>query len=299
MRSNATQLWDRSRHMPRKGRYMSRIEKAMERAAQLRNGAVVKSESTRPVRRSNIIHTAPSEADVKNKVSTDNPLLVTLNDPNSPIAEEFRKLKSILVKMTCGNDFKNTLMVTSSIPGEGKSITALNLAISLAQEYDHTVLLIDADLRRPSVHRYLNIERKKGLAECLMGDADLNEAIIPTGIGKLSVITVGCIPPNPAELISSNRMKNLLEEIKHRYHDRFIIFDTPPLLPFAETRSLAHLVDGVVFVVKEKLASQTNVKDALDALKGCNVLGIVYNDASIAHNLERYYSYREYATLQA
>jgi len=275
---------------------MSRIENAMEKATQLRQSAMAQPGTSRPVQHRTIVHTAAPMPEVERKVSSDNPLLVTLNDPCSPVAEEYRKLKSILVKRTCGADFKNTIMVTSSIPGEGKSITTLNLAISLAQEYDHTVLLIDADMRRPSVHRYLNINRKKGLAECLTGEADLSEAITPTGIGKLSVVTVGSIPTNPAELFSSNRMKDLLEELKLRYHDRYIIFDTPPLLPFAETRSLAHLVDGVVFVVKEQLASQTNVKDALEALKGCEVLGIVYNDTIIAHNLERYYSYRSYDT---
>jgi len=278
---------------------MSRIENAMERAMKLRQCAVSRTEVHKSFQRSSIVHTAPSGAEVKNKISTDCPYLVTLNDPNSPVSEEYRKLKSILVKMTEGDDFKNTLMVTSSIPGEGKSITTLNLAISLAQEYDHTVLLVDADMRRPSVHRYLNIERKKGLAECLMGEADLSEAIIPTGIGKLSVVTVGCTPPNPVELMTSKKMKDLLEELKCRYHDRYIIFDTPPILPFAETLALAHLVDGVVFVVKEQLATQANIKDALDALKGCDVLGIVYNDTNIAHNLERYYSYRDYAAQRA
>jgi protein-tyrosine kinase len=279
---------------------MSRIEKAMERATQLRQGAVAQIEvPVRSVQLTGIIHTAPSGAEVENRVSSDNPLLVALNDPNSPIAEEYRKMKSILVKMTRGEDFKNALMVTSSIPGEGKSITALNLAISLAQEYDHTVLLIDADLRRPAIHTYLNIQKKKGLADCLAGEADLSEVIIATGIGKLSIVTAGREVSNPAELFSSNRMKDLLEEIKHRYHDRFIIFDTPPLLPFAETLSLAHLVDGVVFVVKEQLATQTNVKDALDALKGSTVLGIVYNDTNIAQNLERYYSYRGYTAQKA
>jgi len=279
---------------------MSRIEKAIERAAQLRQGGVVRPEvPAGPVQRSSIVHIAPSPAEVENRVTSDSPLLVTLNDPHSPIAEEYRKMKSILVKRTRGENFKNVLMVTSSIPGEGKSITALNLAISLAQEYDHTVLLIDADLRRPTVHTYLNIPVKKGFADCLSGEADLSEVIVATGIGKLSIITAGHGVSNPAELFSSNRMKDLLEEIKHRYHDRYVIFDTPPLLPFAETLSLAHLVDGVVFVVKEQLATQTNVKDALDALKGCEVLGIVYNDTSIAHNLERYYSYRSYATHQA
>jgi protein-tyrosine kinase len=274
---------------------MSRIEKAMERAAQLRQGAVAQIEvPVRSVRRTGIIHTAPSGAEVENRVSSDNPLLVTLNDPTSPIAEEYRKMKSILVKMTRGDDFKNALMVTSSIPGEGKSITALNLAISMAQEFDHTVLLIDADLRRPTIHTYLNIQNNKGLADCLAGETDLSKVIIATGIGKLSIVTAGREVSNPAELFSSNRMKDLLEEIKHRYHDRYVIIDTPPVLPFAETLSLAHLVDGVVFVVKEQLATQNNVKDALDALKGSKVLGIVYNDTIIAQNLERYYSYRSY-----
>jgi receptor protein-tyrosine kinase/non-specific protein-tyrosine kinase len=288
---------------------MSRIEKAMERASHLRQSTAVLPEAattpvttpvsmpvSTPVLRRSVVHTPPSGLEMSgSRVSCDNPLLVTLNDPNSPIAEEYRKLKSLIVNMTNVEDFKNVLMVTSSIPGEGKSITSLNLAISLAQEYDHTVLIIDADLRRPSVHRYLNIERKKGLAECLMGEANLSEAIIPTGIGKLSVVTAGREVSNPAELFSSNRMKELLEEIKHRYPDRYIIFDTPPLLPFAETMSLANLVDGVVFVVKEQLATQANIKDALEALKECSLLGIVYNDANTAQNLERYYSYRDYS----
>lgn len=278
---------------------MSRIEQAMEKAAQLRKESINQPETSRPVPRSTIVHSPPSRVEVKNKVSPDNLLLVTLNAPDSPTAEEYRKLKAILVKMTYGNVFKNTLMVTSSIPNEGKSITALNLAISMAQEYDHTVLLVDADLRRPSIHRYLNIEQRKGLADCLMGEADLSEVILATGIGKLSVITSGSEVSNPAELFSSNRMKTLIDEIKHRYHDRYIILDTPPMLPFAETLSIAQLVDGVVFVVKEQMASQANIKDAIDALKGCELLGVVYNDAVIEHNVERYYAYRSYAAKEA
>lgn len=274
---------------------MSRIEKAMERAAQLRSGGRSAQESGGTVLRTSVVHTAPLPDVVINKIRSDDPLLVTLNDPTSDVAEEFRKLKSILVKMTSVNPFKNMLMVTSAIPNEGKSLTSLNLAISLAQEYDHTVLLLDADLRRPSIHKYLNIERKIGLADCLTKGVDLKDAIIPTGIGKLSVVTAGCSVPNPAELFSSGRMKAFLEEIKHRYTDRYVIFDTPPLLPFAETRSLAHLVDGVIFVVKEQTVKKSNVTDAIEALKGTDLLGIVYNDTTIAQNVDRYYSYRNYA----
>jgi receptor protein-tyrosine kinase/non-specific protein-tyrosine kinase len=275
---------------------MSRIEKAMERAAQLRNGIGSAHDSIgRTTLHDSVVHTAPLPDLVVHKITSDDPLLVTLNDSTSAVAEEFRKLKSILVKMTSVKPFKNVLMVTSAIPNEGKSITSLNLAISLAQEYDHTVLLLDADLRRPSIHKYLNIERKVGLADCLTKGVDLKDAIIPTGIGKLSVVTAGCTVSNPAELFLSGRMKAFLEEIKHRYTDRYVIFDTPPLLPFAETRSLAHLVDGVVFVVKEQTVKKSNVTDAIEALKGADLLGIVYNDTTIAQNVDRYYSYRNYA----
>lgn len=275
---------------------MSRLEKAMERAAHLRNGTVPARTPQEPVVLGDKRHTAPLPETVADRITSDDPLLVTLNDPASPVAEEFRKLKAILVKMTSVKPFRNVLMVTSAIPNEGKSLTSLNLAISLAQEYDHTVLLLDADLRRPSLHRYLNIERNVGLADCLTRGVDLGEAIVPTGIGRLSVVTAGCTVPNPAELLASARMKSFVEEIKHRYTDRYVIFDTPPLLPFAETRSLAHLVDGVVFVVKEQTATKDNVRDAMEALKGTDLLGIVYNDTTITQNVERYYSYRSYAT---
>ena len=133
----------------------------------------------------------------------------------------------MLVKMTTGEVFRNCLMVTSSVPNEGKSLTALNLSLSLAQELDHTVLLIDADLRRPSVHRYLNVEQGVGLSEILTGEAQIGECIIPTGIGKLSIIRAGRAIDNPAELFTSQRSRAILSELKSRYPDRYIILDTP------------------------------------------------------------------------
>jgi protein-tyrosine kinase len=276
---------------------MSRIEQAMERAAQLRQGAtdapaaartVIKQPELRPV------HNPPPAAAVTDRIVPDNPYLVNMNDPYSPIVEEFRKLKAALVQLTTGDVFNNTVLVTSAVPSEGKSITALNLAISLAQEYDHTVLLIDADFRRPSIHRYLGIENKKGFSDCLLGEAHIGEVIIPTGMGRLSVITAGREVPNPVELFASQKSEALIAEMKNRYHDRFLIFDSPPVLPFAEARTLAQLVDGVLFVVKEQLASQKNVKEAIEALKRCNMLGMVYNDTIIDRHDEKYSSYQYY-----
>jgi len=275
---------------------MSRIEIAMEKAALLRQAVdrpltEVAQEAGPEVQQ----QLPPLVSPQYGKLSPDNPFLVNLNDPHSPTAEEYRKLKSVLVKMTTGEVFRNCLMVTSSLPSEGKSLTALNLAVSMAQELDHTVLLVDADLRRPSVHRYLNVEQGVGLAEVLKGEAQLGETIIPTGIGKLSIIRAGRLIDNPAELFSSQRTKAVLRELKSRYPDRYIILDTPPVLPFAESRTLAHLVDGVLFVVMERLASQANVKDALYSLKGCPLLGTVYNAALVDNHDGRYSYYRGYA----
>src|SRR3974390_1135065 len=168
---------------------MSRIEKAMEKEAQLREGII-----SHPGKQKQSYHNKtsihiPPVIGAEQKIAPDSPYLVNLNDPHSPTAEEFRKLKSVLVKLTKGdNFFKNTIMVTSAVPNEGKTLTALNLAISLAQEFDHTVLLVDADLRRPSVQRYLNLNRNKGFSDFLLGETDIGETIIGTGIGKLSVI---------------------------------------------------------------------------------------------------------------
>jgi receptor protein-tyrosine kinase/non-specific protein-tyrosine kinase len=275
---------------------MSRIEKAMELAAQLRKGSVAPT-ATQKIHQTerHPIHTPPPIDTVKERYAPNSPFLINMNEPYSPIVEEFRKLKSALLKLTTEGVRKNTILVTSAVPNEGKSVTALNLAISLAQEYDHTVLLIDTDFRRPSIHRFLGIEQRKGFSECLLGEAQLDEVIIPTGIGRLSVITAGRDVSNPVELFASQKTEVLIAEMKSRYHDRFLIFDSPPVLPFAESRTLARMVDGVLFVVKEQLASQANVKEAIDALKGCELLGMIYNDAVIDRNDEKYSSYRDYS----
>ncbi len=265
---------------------MSRIEKAIERANILRELEKDK-EATKKI----VPHSTP---DIKVKagvsVKVNNPYLVVINEPLSPAAEEYRKLKSMVIKLTKKGKLQNTIMVTSTAAGEGKTLTALNLAITLAEEYDHTVLLIDADLRQPSIHKYLGIEPKIGLADCLSNGTEIGHAIIKTGIGNLSVLAAGSQVSNPVELLLSNKMKALVEEMKHRYADRYIIFDTPPVLPFAEAHSIGAVVDGVIFVVREGSASINDIKEALNMLKDTNILGVTYNDADVSR-LNNYYSY--------
>jgi protein-tyrosine kinase len=280
--------------------YMSRIEEALEKAARMRSD-VTEGNALRRVevplveaglQREDETWYEPPPAPV---VITTNPLLVSVNSPASPVAEEYRKLKSTIVALTQKGEFLNTLMVTSALGGEGKSVTALNLAVSLAQECDHTVLLIDADLRKPSLHRYLDLEPGLGLSDCLVDGIDVGSAIIKTGIGRLSFLPSGRSLENPAEMLASQKMRNLMAEMKHRYRDRYLIIDTPPVLPVAETRSLSLLADCIVFVVREGVPSPDEVKSACSSLEQGKILGVVYNDSVLpVHSYNYSYTYEGY-----
>jgi receptor protein-tyrosine kinase/non-specific protein-tyrosine kinase len=266
---------------------MSRIEKSLEKAIKLR-GKGSRKEETENLKAEKSIPVSYKIASDE-AVAIDNPYIVAMNGSNSAIAEEYRKLKSIIVKLTKSAHFQNTMMVTSTIGREGKSITSLNLAITLAQEYDHTVLLIDADLRQPTLHKHLNIPNKMGLSDCLTNGTDISKVMVKTGIGKLVVIPSGRHVSNPAELIASTKMKQIVKELKHRYSDRYIIIDTPPILPFAEAHSIGSVVDGVIFIVREGHVPVNHFKDAINLLKDFNILGIVYNDAEIDRHSSYYY----------
>jgi len=228
--------------------------------------------------------------------ATVNRHLVSITDPYSTAAEEYRKLRAKILRATESN-YLNTIMVTSSQAGEGKSMTAINLAVTIAQEIDHTVLLVDADLRRSSIHTYLGIKPKAGLSDFLESRAELSDIMIKTGIGKLVLLPAGNPPKNPSELISSERMRILIRELKFRYRDRYIIIDSSPLLMTADALSLCEYADGIIFVVQ---ADRTTMKAATQAaalLKGHNVLGTVFNDVPkhLAKNLYPYYYNSKYS----
>lgn len=265
---------------------MSRIEQALAKAAGMKSGSKVVDTSLRPEVPG--MARVPMSESRFTGVRLPEETMVVVNAPLSPMAEEYRKLKESVVKMTKRDRFDNLIAVTSATVGEGKSMTAVNLAACLAGEFDHTVLLIDADLRRPTVHRYLQLGSRKGLSDCLREGLDVGELLVKTDIGKLSVLPAGTPVANPVELFSSEIMRNLFREMKTRYSDRYIIIDTPPVLPFAETRSIARLADGVLLVVKEGQPSLGQIEEALDVLD-TKVLGIVYNGAQQQHRNSYYY----------
>jgi protein-tyrosine kinase len=222
--------------------------------------------------------------------------IVCITDRDSPGAEQYRKLRAQLLLLT-RQTRQNSLMVTSADVGEGKSVTAINLAIALAREIDYTVLLVDADLRKPSIHNYLGIRADCGLSEYLEGRVELSDVLIKTGIGKLVLLPAGTPPPNPAELLSSYRMKELAQEMKHRYGDRYIIYDSAPILACSDTISLSSLVDGILLVIQAARTSEKTVKEALALLHSTTILGVVYNNVPdfMSNNLYpyEYYRYRQ------
>ena len=219
-------------------------------------------------------------------------MLLMATSPSSPVSEEYRKLKEAFIRAASREGFDNVVLVTSANPKEGKSVTTLNLAISLAQDFDYTVLVVDADLRAPVCHKYLGIEPGVGLSDCREGSASCSEALVKTGVGRLVLLPAGKSVANPAELLASNKMRQLLQELKHRYPDRFILIDSPPAKLFAETRSLAAVADATILVVREGVSSVDDVFETVNVLEN-KVMGIVYNDAAEAafRKAAHYYQY--------
>jgi len=276
---------------------MSRIERALEKALKIRRSMTGTGSSSIGV--TTFSKCDPSVFDAGEgavDTSSIDPRLAAIADPYSVAAEEYRKLRAKILQIT-DKDFLNTIMIASSQSGEGKTITSINLAAAIAHEFDHTVLLIDADLRKPSIHTYLGLNPKLGLSDYLQSRAELPEILIKTGIGKLVLLPAGNPPEKPAELMSSDRMRTLMRELKFRYRDRYIIIDSSPLLLTADALSLCDYTDGILFVVQAARTSMKAAAQAVSLLKGYNVLGTVFNDVPkyLARNLYPYYYSSTYA----
>lgn len=209
--------------------------------------------------------------------------MVTPEGGRTSVAEEFRMIKRPLLKHALSKSgdairHNNLIMVTSALPGEGKTFCAINLAMSIAMEMDHTVLLVDADVARPSVPRYLGIEAAEGLMDVLLNDKlDLSDVMLRTNVDTLRILPAGQSHKNSTELLASLSMSNLLDDIARRYPDRIVIFDSPPLLMTTEAKVLASHMGQIVVVVEAETTTQHAVKDALRQLGGDNNVSLVYN----------------------
>lgn len=222
------------------------------------------------------------------------PGLVTVSQPHSYEAEQFRTLKTNLL-FSSDRGIPRTIMVTSAVPDEGKSFVSANLAVTFAHSVDEHVLLMDCDLRLPTVHRVFGIkDDAPGLSDVLSGKIDIPTALHKTGVEKLTVLPGGSIPNNPTELLSSKRMKNLLMEVEARYKDRYIIIDSPPPLLTAETIAIARQVDGILIVIRHESTSRNEVKEMIELLDKDKIIGVIVNRYDV--RLAKYYGYGKYGT---
>lgn len=202
--------------------------------------------------------------------------LITLEERNSPMAEAYRHLRTSLLFSSAGKP-PQTILVTSSQPSEGKTTTAINTAITLAQS-DADVVIVDCDLRRPRLHNHFNLDNQKGLTNYLSGDKNTEDLLRTYAeLPRLKIITSGPIPPNPAELLSSNEMRNLLQFLAGRF--KHIIIDSPPAISFTDASILSTLADGVVLVAmanKSSIHLMRQFKQRISAI-GARIYGVVLN----------------------
>lgn len=192
-------------------------------------------------------------------------------------AESFRVLRSKILLPQDGMPPPRTIMVTSALPREGKTFVSANLGIALAQGLDQYALVVDCDLRAPCLAQLFGISSERGLAGYLQDGTDLADLLQKTSMEKLSILPSGSPPVNPAELLGSSRMQNLVEELASRYPDRYVIFDTPPLEVASESKVLSQAVDGVVLVVRQGASDKTLIEKFISDIGKDKIIGVIFN----------------------
>lgn len=218
--------------------------------------------------------------------------LISHTSPKSPIAEAYRMIRTN-VQLSQADGKIKCILITSPGPGEGKSTTAVNLGVTLAQMGFKT-LLIDTDLRRPTLHRFFEIEKKRGLTNVLFDGAEAENIHAISGIDHLYVMPSGLLPPNPSELLGSQKMKLLLESLKEQFD--FVILDSPPIIAVTDAQVIAPATDGVLLVVRAGVSQLDAVKrtKSLLAVSKARLLGVVLNDVRAEHTYGTYYYYYNY-----
>ncbi|WP_050183315.1 CpsD/CapB family tyrosine-protein kinase [Domibacillus robiginosus] len=213
--------------------------------------------------------------------------LITHTDAKSPISEQYRTIRTNILFSSVDETLRS-ILVTSTSPGEGKSTTISNLAVVFANQ-GKKVLLVDADLRKPTMHYTFGLQNSMGLTNILTKQASLGQAVVSTDIENLSALPSGPIPPNPAELLGSISMKEFIAQAENSYD--YVLFDTPPVLAVTDAQVLANQCDGTVLVInsgKTEIEAAQKAKELLEAAKA-KLLGAVLNNQKLAESSYYYY----------
>jgi protein-tyrosine kinase len=281
---------------------LSFIEKALQKAKESAPASVSDSQRPVPEKPSAILRETCGIGELKGEMC----YTITRNVPvdantlernrliagsaNTLTTEAYKHLRTQILQKTL-EEHRNVLMFISPLPDEGKTLTTINLAISISQELDQTVLLVDADLRSPSIHRYFGLPKTMGLGDYLEGRASIPELLVhPEGFNRLVILPGGKPTSWASEIIRSRQMSDLVKELKHYYADRYVLLDLPPLLSYADGLAFAPKVDGIVVIVEARKTPQEDLLRCKEMLEKFPVLGYVFNKAD---NLDskRYYGH--------
>ena len=268
---------------------MERIQKALDKARQQRHGIVEGNWAPAPQpepqtatqqqadsNQDDITYSQTRIMPVSDEVLLENRIIAGIKD--HPQADHFRMLRTKVLHRMRQQGY-NTLAVTSPTKGGGKSMVTANLAVSIAMEANHTVLLVDLDLRRPSIHTYFGFEPGQGLTDYLLDGADLPELLVHPNIERLVILPVGRAVDQSSELLSTPRMANLVQDITTRYASRIILFDLPPLLHMDDALAFLPQVHSSLLVSEEQVNTPAEVQQCMRLLESSNLLGVVHNKA--------------------
>lgn len=262
---------------------MERIKKALEKAREDREsdklampalsaGTAAATNAETEIRYSKTKVVRANESAMQNS-------RILINNAEPDAGAAFKMLRTQVLQRMVAKGW-NALAITSPGPGDGKTVVASNLAISLARELHHTVLLVDLDLRNPQIHRSFGLNIERGLSDYLKGNVSLGEIFINPGIERL-VILPGREPMEfSSELLAAPQMRDLVQEMKSRYPSRFVLFDLPPILAADDALAFAPFVDATLLVVREKKTTRRQLEQAMEMLRDVNVLGTVLNGSS-------------------
>jgi len=257
---------------------MGKITDALKKAAEDRMARLEKLDT-----RDEVKYQFVAKKTVDSKID---PRIVPFYEPSSPVSEQFRTLRTHLLALESSKPIK-AVTVTSAINGEGKTISSINLAISMAHDLNKKrILLIDADLRRSRVHKYLGINPEIGLSDLLTDGVDPDEAFVNIGISNLTVLPAGKTPHNPAELLGSMKFKNLLTLLKEKYD--YIILDSPPIVPVTDAGLIGAQTDGVLMIIQAGRTQKGVVKHAGSLLKQAHAKTLGYILTNIQYHIPAY-----------
>jgi protein-tyrosine kinase len=283
---------------------MSKIEKALKQAEQNRRSLITggnaekepspasthKKKEARPKDSplvKTIQYTQTKTIPVDSAMLAEKKIMVTKNG-RSWVMEEYKLLKAQVLKKSRDKNL-NSLMVTSAGRGEGKTLTAINLALAISREVNETALLVEADLREPNIQRFFGFRRERGLTDHLLRDVPLSDLLINPGIDRFVLLPGGHSIPNSGEILGSPKMQELVTEMKQRYSDRYMVFDLPPLFECADPLIFSDYVDGILLVVEAYKTTTDHLKKAMEMLEGKNIIGAVLN--KVRADEKQYYRY--------